>query len=110
MRSPVSSGTTTHPDRAVSTAAQQTGAEARAEQILEVFDSAFGELLAADPAAFQVKFRKMTASAFAFCRGTACLFYADVTDLRGRHRGRQGRAGPRRPATAGSPACRPLTP
>ncbi|EST34198.1 hypothetical protein N566_18720 [Streptomycetaceae bacterium MP113-05] len=58
---------------------QQNGSdEARGAQILEVFDAAFGELLAADPAAFQVKFRKMAASAFAFYRGTACLFYADL--------------------------------
>ncbi|MBC9712184.1 DUF2252 domain-containing protein [Streptomyces sp. TRM66268-LWL] len=56
----------------------QTGAEERGEQILAVFDTAFGELLAADPAAFRVKFRKMAASAFAFYRGTACLFYADL--------------------------------
>ncbi|MFC7216680.1 DUF2252 domain-containing protein [Streptomyces polyrhachis] len=52
----------------------------RGEHILRVFDEAFGELLAADPAAFQVKFRKMAASAFAFYRGTACLFYADLAD------------------------------
>jgi uncharacterized protein (DUF2252 family) len=50
----------------------------RGEQILGVFDTAFGELLANDPAAFRVKFRKMASSAFAFYRGTACLFYADV--------------------------------
>ncbi|MER7175669.1 DUF2252 domain-containing protein [Streptomyces mesophilus] len=56
----------------------QTGAEERGEQILAVFDTAFGELLAADPAAFRVKFRKMAASAFAFYRGTACLFYSDL--------------------------------
>ncbi|MEU4498177.1 DUF2252 domain-containing protein [Streptomyces sp. NPDC023998] len=53
-------------------------AEERGEQILAVFDTAFGQLLAADPAAFQVKFRKMAASAFAFYRGTACLFYNDL--------------------------------
>ncbi|MFB7270197.1 DUF2252 domain-containing protein [Streptomyces sp. NPDC056244] len=52
--------------------------EQRGEEILAVFDTAFGELLAADPAAFQVKFRKMAASAFAFYRGTACLFYNDL--------------------------------
>ena len=52
--------------------------EQRAEQILDVFNTAFGELFAADPAAFQVKFRKMAASAFAFYRGTACLFYNDL--------------------------------
>ncbi|WP_420033180.1 DUF2252 domain-containing protein [Streptomyces sp. cg28] len=57
---------------------QQPTAEERGEQILAVFDTAFGELLAADPAAFRVKFRKMAASAFAFYRGTACLFYQDL--------------------------------
>ncbi|MFI8766084.1 DUF2252 domain-containing protein [Streptomyces sp. R-07] len=56
---------------------QPTAAE-RGEHILAVFDTAFGELLAADPAAFRVKFRKMAGSAFAFYRGTACLFYADL--------------------------------
>ncbi|MDG4862966.1 DUF2252 domain-containing protein [Streptomyces sp. T-3] len=56
----------------------QPSAEQRGEQILAVFDTAFGELLAADPAAFRVKFRKMAASAFAFYRGTACLFYHDL--------------------------------
>nr|WP_307804866.1 DUF2252 domain-containing protein [Streptomyces sp. VRA16 Mangrove soil] len=56
----------------------QPTAEQRGEQILAVFDTAFGELLAADPAAFRVKFRKMAASAFAFYRGTACLFYQDL--------------------------------
>ena len=53
-------------------------AEQRGEEILAVFDTAFGRLLAADPAAFRVKFRKMAASAFAFYRGTACLFYHDL--------------------------------
>ncbi|MGW7430780.1 DUF2252 domain-containing protein [Streptomyces sp. NPDC054861] len=54
----------------------------RGEQILAVFDTAFGELLAADPAAFRVKFRKMAGSAFAFYRGTASLFYADLEEER----------------------------
>jgi uncharacterized protein (DUF2252 family) len=56
----------------------QPSAQTRGEEILAVFETAFGELLAADPAAFRVKFRKMAASAFAFYRGTACLFYADL--------------------------------
>ncbi|MFD7440414.1 DUF2252 domain-containing protein [Streptomyces sp. NPDC059909] len=56
----------------------QPTADERGEEILAVFGTAFGELLAADPAAFRVKFRKMAASAFAFYRGTACLFYADL--------------------------------
>ncbi|WP_457028288.1 DUF2252 domain-containing protein [Kitasatospora sp. P5_F3] len=61
---------------------QQNAAERepdRAETILRVFDEAFGRLLAEDPAAFKVKFRKMAASAFAFYRGTAGLYYADLT-------------------------------
>ncbi|MFH8371363.1 DUF2252 domain-containing protein [Streptomyces sp. NPDC018031] len=59
----------------------------RGEEILAVFGTAFGELLAADPAAFRVKFRKMAASAFAFYRGTACLFYADLDRAGGTDRG-----------------------
>ncbi|MGW6913182.1 DUF2252 domain-containing protein [Kitasatospora sp. NPDC054939] len=51
----------------------------RAETILRVFEESFGTLLARDPAAFRVKFRKMAASAFAFYRGTAGLYYADLT-------------------------------
>lgn len=57
-----------------------TSDEQRGERIVEVFGTAFGELLAADPAAFRVKFRKMAASAFAFYRGTACLYYADLAE------------------------------
>jgi uncharacterized protein (DUF2252 family) len=56
----------------------ETADEERGEEILAVFDTAFGQLLAADPAAFKVKFRKMAASAFAFYRGTAALFYHDL--------------------------------
>ncbi|MGW1542774.1 DUF2252 domain-containing protein [Streptomyces sp. NPDC002309] len=63
--------------------------EHRGEEILAVFDTAFGELLAADPAAFRVKFRKMAASAFAFYRGTAGLFYHDL-DAEGAARGAGG--------------------
>ncbi|GGV16739.1 DUF2252 domain-containing protein [Streptomyces spectabilis] len=63
----------------------QPTADQRGEEILAVFGTAFGELLAADPAAFRVKFRKMAASAFAFYRGTAALFYHDLE--RGQHTG-----------------------
>ena len=80
----------------------QLGAEQRGEQILAVFDTAFGELLAADPAAFRVKFRKMAASPFAFYRGTACLFYADLDGGAARRpvpgRAHQPGVDPRRPA------------
>ncbi|MCP9946184.1 DUF2252 domain-containing protein [Streptomyces somaliensis] len=58
----------------------QPTAQERGEQILSVFGTAFGELLAADPAAFRIKFRKMANSAFAFYRGAACLFYADLDE------------------------------
>ncbi|MFC9112465.1 MULTISPECIES: DUF2252 domain-containing protein [Streptomyces] len=57
----------------------QLNDERRGEEILAVLDTAFGRLLAADPAAFRVKFRKMAASAFAFYRGTASLFYHDLS-------------------------------
>jgi uncharacterized protein (DUF2252 family) len=51
----------------------------RAGQIVEVLSAEFGQLMAKDPAAFLRKFRKMAASPFAFYRGSACLFYADLT-------------------------------
>ena len=74
----------------------QLSDEQRGEQILAVFDTAFGELLAADPAAFRVKFRKMAASAFAFYRGTAGLFYHDLG---------AGGSGAARTWTSAPPAC-----
>lgn len=52
--------------------------EDRGQELINVFNGAFGDLLAADPPAFNLKFRKMAASAFAFYRGTACLFYNDL--------------------------------
>nr|MDT0660996.1 DUF2252 domain-containing protein [Micromonospora sp. DSM 115978] len=53
--------------------------EQRANQIVDVLLAEFGELMALDPAAFRRKFRKMAASPFAFYRGSAALFYFDVT-------------------------------
>lgn len=53
--------------------------ERRGEQILSVFDATFRELLDRDPNAFQTKFRKMAGSAFAFYRGSASLFYHDLS-------------------------------
>lgn len=35
----------------------------------------------ADPVAFRTKYRTMAADPFAFFRGTACLFYADITRI-----------------------------
>src|SRR5687767_15124044 len=54
----------------------------RSDQIIAVLDEAFAPLMDADPAAFRVKYRKMAADPFAFYRGTACLFYADMTSGR----------------------------
>jgi uncharacterized protein (DUF2252 family) len=53
-------------------------AEARRQRIVDTLTDAFAPLMAADPAAFRTKFRKMAADPFAFYRGSACLFYADV--------------------------------
>ena len=51
----------------------------RQQLIIDVLESAFADLMRADPHAFRVKFRKMAADPFAFYRGSACLFYADMT-------------------------------
>ena len=52
----------------------------RSAQIVDTLVDAFSDLMAADPTAFRTKFRKMAADPFAFYRGSACLFYADVAD------------------------------
>ena len=55
-------------------------AEDRESFIVDTLVEAFSDLMAADPDAFRTKFRKMAADPFAFYRGSACLFYADVAD------------------------------
>jgi uncharacterized protein (DUF2252 family) len=50
----------------------------RQSTIVDCLVQAFEELMEADPDAFRTKFRKMAAEPFAFYRGSACLFYADV--------------------------------
>jgi hypothetical protein len=57
---------------------QRESSGGRQEQIVDVLVDAFSELMLADPEAFRQKFRKMAASPFAFYRGSACLFYADM--------------------------------
>jgi uncharacterized protein (DUF2252 family) len=52
----------------------------RAQQIVDILVEAFEPLIKADPAAFRAKFRKMAADPFAFYRGSACLYFADVAD------------------------------
>ncbi|MGH3356936.1 MAG: DUF2252 domain-containing protein [Nocardioidaceae bacterium] len=55
--------------------------ERRTSQIVDVLANAFEVLMEADPDGFRTKFRKMAADPFAFYRGSACLFYADMADL-----------------------------
>jgi uncharacterized protein (DUF2252 family) len=50
----------------------------RRARIVDVLVEAFSGLMAADPDAFRQKFRKMAADPFAFYRGSAPLFYADM--------------------------------
>jgi uncharacterized protein (DUF2252 family) len=52
----------------------------RSERIVDTLVEAFAGLMTADPAAFRTKFRRMAADPFAFYRGSACLFYADVAE------------------------------
>lgn len=53
-------------------------ADERTDEIVAVLVNAFAPLMAADPVAFRRKFRRMAGDPFAFYRGTACLFYADM--------------------------------
>ncbi|MFC5176960.1 DUF2252 domain-containing protein [Nocardioides taihuensis] len=55
----------------------------RTDRIVDVLGEAFAPLMEADPAAFRSKYRKMASDPHSFYRGTACLFYADVTDEKG---------------------------
>ncbi|ULE33575.1 DUF2252 domain-containing protein [Mycobacterium sp. IDR2000157661] len=50
----------------------------RESQIVQHLREAFSDLMEADADAFRTKFRKMAADPFAFYRGSACVFYADV--------------------------------
>lgn len=47
--------------------------------IIQSFTDNYADLIAADPSAWRGKFRKMAESSFAFYRGSAGLFYADVS-------------------------------
>jgi uncharacterized protein (DUF2252 family) len=50
----------------------------RQELIVSTLIEAFEPLMKQDPDGFRTKFRKMAADPFAFYRGSACLFYADM--------------------------------
>jgi uncharacterized protein (DUF2252 family) len=55
----------------------------RQDLIVSTLVEAFEPLMKADADGFRTKFRKMAADPFAFYRGSACLFYADMTRRRG---------------------------
>ncbi|MEW2360133.1 DUF2252 domain-containing protein [Spirillospora sp. NPDC029432] len=50
----------------------------RQGRIVEVLVEAFSDLMERSPAEFRRRFRKMASDPFAFYRGSACLFYADI--------------------------------
>ena len=78
----------------------------RQELIVATLSEAFEPLMKADPDGFRTKFRKMAADPFAFYRGSACVFYADMARDRGA--GPSGRT--TAPAGCGSTAtCTPRT-
>ena len=66
--------------RAGSARVNQAGVapDERSSLIVSTLLEAFEPLMQADPHGFRIKFRKMARDPFAFYRGTACLFYADV--------------------------------
>ena len=51
----------------------------RADLIASTLEDAFAPLMKADPTSFRGKFRTMASDPHAFYRGSACLFYADLT-------------------------------
>ena len=71
----------------VDLAQQHESSEERQTKIVDVLVDAFSDLMVADPDAFRQKFRKMAAGPFAFYRGSACLFYADMEQEEDRWRG-----------------------
>ena len=62
----------------MSTRTQVSDAE-RTDLIVETLSAAFAPLMDADPVSFRRRFRAMAADPHAFYRGTACVFFADVT-------------------------------
>ena len=58
--------------------------EERQQELIDVLDDAFAPMIERDPRAFVKKFRKMAADPFAFYRGSACVFYADVVRMEDR--------------------------
>lgn len=53
--------------------------ETRQAFIIKSFTDNYSDLIKGDPSAWRGKFRKMASSPFAFYRGSAALFYADIS-------------------------------
>ncbi len=60
--------------------AATTNAAARTKYLIDVFETNFGEQMRAQPKAWTGKFRKMSAGAFPFYRGSAAVYYTDLAD------------------------------
>ncbi len=52
--------------------------ESRQQFIVKTFTDCFDDVMRAESDAWRSKFRKMASTPFAFYRGSACMFYADV--------------------------------
>jgi uncharacterized protein (DUF2252 family) len=62
----------------ITVALREKDPEQRQAQIVDVLVETFSHLMERSPAEFRRRFRKMASDPFAFYRGSACLFYADV--------------------------------
>jgi len=58
--------------------AASTDTAARKKHLVDVFETNFGEQMRAQPKAWTGKFRKMSAGAFPFYRGSAVVYYTDL--------------------------------
>jgi uncharacterized protein (DUF2252 family) len=70
------------PTKSPETRPETTGSDddRRKKLIVDTLVDAFSDLMEADSDAFRVKFRKMAADPWAFYRGSACIFYADMAE------------------------------
>ncbi|XVQ07650.1 DUF2252 domain-containing protein [Spirillospora sp. CA-255316] len=62
----------------ITVALREKDPKQRQDQIVDVLVETFSHLMERSPAEFRRRFRKMASDPFAFYRGSACLFYADV--------------------------------
>lgn len=53
---------------------------ARQKQLVDIFETNFGEQMRAEPKAWRGKFRKMAAGTFPFYRGSAVVYYTDLAN------------------------------